>query len=212
MQTKRSKYELACRFEESGFYMVAFSMFRECLVEKNYDQGVIMFKCGWCLEHSEGADNNMIISYYLGAGKIGSDSVCRMNGFFRAGWLLMQLNKNTEAIEAYSKSIGVGHAEGIYNSIYSEALYWCAVCLEKESRVLDAIELYRTVTIISPHLKPESLYREICCNITIGRYNDAIKLSNEFTQEPPTEFSTARYNELKELVKIEQTTLKVCCN
>ena len=211
MQTKLSKYELACRFEESGFYKVAFSMFRECLVEKKYEQGVIMFKCGWCLEHTEDAYKNLTIAYYLGAGKNASDADCRMNGFFRAGWLLMHLNKNTEVIEAYSKSIGVGHAEGIYNSIYSEALYWCAVCLERESRILDAIELYRTVTIISPRLKPESLYREIYCNISIGRYNEAIQLSKEFGFEPPAEFSIARYNELKEIVQKEQTTLTACC-
>jgi tetratricopeptide (TPR) repeat protein len=207
MQNRLSKYQLACRFEESGMFKAAFSIFRECLEDSTIEQGDLMFKCGWCLENIEDSDRNISISYYFNAGRRATDSVCRMNGFFRAGWLLMHFNRNEEAIEAFAKSIQIGDANCVYNSIYREAMYWCAASLERENQILKAIQLYKTVSLQSHLLKPESQYREIRCNVAVGRYYEALQLCKRFDQKPPAEFSTDRYSELKELVKKEQTIL-----
>jgi hypothetical protein len=77
----------------------------------------------------------------------------------------MHFNRNQQAIEAFKNAIQIGHSEGNYESIYQEALYWCAVCLESEKTYLDAIYLYRAVQDISILLNPESRYREIKCLI-----------------------------------------------
>jgi tetratricopeptide (TPR) repeat protein len=204
---KAKKYELAIKFKQAGYFKVAYPMFRECLEDRNLDYGNILFECGWCVEHLDDVDNSLAVSYYLRAGKESADPLCRMNGFFRAGWLLMHFNRNEQAIEAFKNAIQIGHSEGNYESIYQEALYWCAVCLEAEKRYLDAIYLYRAVKDISILLNPESRYREIKCLLAIGLFNEALKLSKSFNVLPPPGFSVKRYNELKSLAEEEGSFL-----
>jgi tetratricopeptide (TPR) repeat protein len=212
VKNQRNKYELACKFEKAGIYKVAFAMFRECLAESSIESGELLFKCGWCIENIDEFDNSRAIEYYIAAGENTSDPVSRMNSFFRAGWLFMHLNKNREAINVYSKSIQTGHAEGIFNSIYSEAMYWCAVCLERENQFIDAIELYRTVSLLYNTLRPESLFREICCNISIGHYTKAHQLCKKFGIKSPDNFSTTRYSELLKQISLEQANLETICH
>ncbi len=207
---KVKKYDLALKFKQSGYYKVAYPMFRECLEDKDLDYGNILFECGWCVEHLNDVDNSLAVSYYLRAGTESTDPLCRMNSFFRAGWLLMHFNRNEQAIEAFKNAIQIGHSEGNYESIYQEALYWCAVCLESENRVLDAIYLYRAVQDISTTLNPESRYREIKCLLTIGLFNEALQLCKSFNVLPPTGFSVERYNELKNLAEEEKALLYEC--
>ena len=207
---KAKKYKLAIKFKQAGYFKVAYPMFRECLEDKDLDYGNILFECGWCVEHLDDVDNSLAVSYYLRAGKESTDSLCRMNGFFRAGWLLMHFNRNVQAIEAFKNAIQTGHSEGNYESIYQEALYWCAVCLESEKRYLDAIYLYRAVKDISILLNPESRYREIKCLLAIGLFTEALQLFDSFNDLPPTGFSVERYNELMNLVEEEKILLNDC--
>ena len=210
MQKKLKKYDLAIRFEQAGYFKVAYPMFKECLEDRDLDYGNVLFECGWCAEHLEDVDNSLAVSYYLRAGKESADPLCRMNGFFRAGWLLMHFNRYEQAIEAYKNAIQIGHSEGNYESIYQEALYWCAVCLESESRFMDAIYLYRAVQDISTTLNPESRYRVIKCLLAIGLFNEAYQSFDSFNDLPPKGFSIERYNELKNLVEEEKSLLNEC--
>jgi len=212
IQQKIKKYELAVKFKQAGYFKVAYPMFRECLEDNDLDYGNILFECGWCVEHLDDVDNSLAVSYYLRAGRESADPLCRMNSFFRAGWLLMHFNRNEQAIEAFKNAIQTGHSEGNYESIYQEALYWCAVCLESESRFLDAIYLYRAVQDISILLNPESRYREIKCLLAVGLFNEALQLCESFNVLPPTSFSIERYNELKNLAEEEKALLSECCS
>ncbi len=104
IQQKVKKYELAVKFKQAGYFKVAYPMFRECLEDNDLDYGNILFECGWCVEHLDDVDNSLAVSYYLRAGKESADSLCRMNSFFRAGWLLMHFNRNEQAIEAFKNA------------------------------------------------------------------------------------------------------------
>jgi len=207
---KTKKYDLAVNFKQAGYFKVAYPMFRECLEDSEQDYGNILFQCGWCVEHLDEIDNSLAVSYYLRAGAESADAVCRMNGFFRAGWLLMHFNRNEQAIEAFKNAIQIGHSEGNYDSIYQEALYWSAVCLESENRFLDAIYLYRVVQDISAILNPESRYREIKCLLTVGLFDEALQICKSFDILTPPGFSSERYNELKNLVEKEKVLLSEC--
>jgi len=207
-----STYELALKNERLGYFLVAFPLFKECLYDRNYDYGDILFHCGWCTENTEIADRQLALSYYKKAAEEATHPVCRMNSSFRAGWILMQLNNTTDAIVWLKNAAQIGHAEGEFNSIYTEALYWCAVALEAESRYLDAINLYRAVKGISDQLNPESRYREIISLIAIGNYSEAYSLCKTFSEPVPAGFSEERYEKLKKLAKKEQNILEYSFN
>ena len=207
-----STYEHALKLENEGRFLAAFPLFKECLNDRNYDYGDILFHCGWCTESTEIEDRQLALSFYKKAAKEATHPVCKMNSSFRAGWILMHLNKNTDAIEWLKNAVQIGHSEGEFNSIYSEALYWCAVDLEAESRYLDAINLYRAVEGISDQLNPESRYREIISLTAIGNYSEAYSLCKTFSEPIPGGFSEERYSELIKLVEKEKNLLEYCLN
>lgn len=210
MHLNLNKHNAAEEFENSGDFKSAYQLYLECLIDKNLDYGDILFKCGWCLENISDSEIALIVSYYLKAGAVSKKVDCRINSFFRAGWVLMQSGKNAEAIKSFKYSIQIGHTEANFGLIYQDSMYWCAVCLEAESRYLDAICLYRTVGEMSQQLNPESRYREIICLTKVGKYYEAIELSNSFTSPVPQGFSQARYDELLKLVEKERIMLKRC--
>jgi len=212
MQYNLNKYELAVEFEKAGYFQSAYLLYCESLKNTRLDYGNTLFKCGWCLENTNRGEYELALSYYLKAGAASKSIACRMNSFFRAGWILMHLKKNEEAIKAYKYAVQIGHSEGNFDSIYQESLYWCAVCLEAENRFLDAIDLYRAVKEISPSLNPECRYREIICLITVGLFDDAARVCESFTLSAPTDFSGNRYRELLKLVEKEKNLLIKCNN
>jgi tetratricopeptide (TPR) repeat protein len=207
-----STYELAIKMENEGRFLAAYPLFTECLSINGCEIGDVLFHCGWCAENTKTTDKQLAIHYYLESAKLSCDPVCKMNSNFRAGWIQMHLKNYTDAVELYKKAIETGHSEGEFNSIYSNALYWCAVSLEAVSRFLDAINLYRAVQGISEELNPESRYREIVSLVSIGRYSEAHNLCLSFNQPAPEEFSDERYTELKNLVEKEQDILEYSLN
>ncbi len=209
MNEIKSKYELALNFENSGYFFPAYSLFKECLNERKYDHGDLLFHCAWCIENINTSDKKKSVSYYLLAAKLANDAICRMNSYFRAGWILRHLGENFEALNAFSRAIETGHSEGIFNSIYNDALYWFAVTLESQHKFLDAIKIYRTVSSLSDELNPESRYRELHCLIAIGKYAEAIELCNTFKLPPPPGFSEERYSEIKEMINRERSLLEL---
>jgi tetratricopeptide (TPR) repeat protein len=202
-----STYELALKMEKRGYFLVAYPLFKECLNNRKYDYCDILFHCGWCAENTEIVEKQLALSYYKKASEEATHPVCRMNSSFRAGWLLMHLNKNAEAIEWFRNVVQIGHSEGEFNSIYSNALYWCAITLETSKRFLDAINLYRVVRGMSKELIPESRYREIASLNAVGRYSEAYNICKSFDQPVPGGFSEERYCELKNLVEKEKNYL-----
>lgn len=207
-----STYQLALKMEKEGYFLVAYPLFKECLHRREGETGDVLFHCGWCAENTKIADKQLALSFYMEAINSSCSTVCTMNSYFRAGWIQMNSKKFSEAIDLFKKAIELGHSQGEFNSIYTDALYWCAVSLEASKRYLDAINLYRAVRGISKQLNPESRYREIVSLVSIGRYSEAYNLCLTFNQPAPDEFSTGRYAELKELVKKELDILECCFN
>jgi len=210
MNGLKSKYELALNFENSGYFLPAYSLFKECLNERKNDLGDLLFHCAWCIENINTSDKRRSVSYYLLAAKLASDVVCRMNAYFRAGWILRHLEENSEALNAFSRAIEIGHSEGIFNSIYNDALYWFAVTLESDNKFLDAIKIYKAVSSLSDELNPESRFRELHCQIAIGKYPEAIELCKSFELPPPPGFSGERYSEIKDMANREKSKLEIC--
>lgn len=209
MNEVKSKYELALKFEDCGYFLPAYSLFKECLNERKHDLGDLLFHCAWCIENINSSDKKRSVSYYLLAAKLANDVVCRMNSYFRAGWILRHLEENFEALNAFSRAIETGHSEGIFNSIYNNSLYWFAVTLESQHKFLDAIKIYRAVSSLSDELNPESRYRELHCLIAIGKYPEAIELCKTFELPPPSGFSEERYSEIKDMINREKSLLEL---
>ena len=207
-----TKYELALDFERSSYFLPAYVLFKECLADRNFDQGDVLFHCAWCIEHISGTDKRRSVSYYLLSAKLAEDTVCKMNSYFRAGWVLRHMDENTEALNSFSKVIEIGHSKGFFNSIYIDALYWFAVTLESENKFLDAIKIYRAIAGLSDELNPECRYREMLCLITVGKYIEAIDVCSSFESPCPKSFSSDRYNELRELAMHEKSILKYLYN
>jgi tetratricopeptide (TPR) repeat protein len=211
MKKIKSKYELALNFENYGYFLPAYSLFKECLNESKYDLGDLLFHCAWCIENINTSDKKRSVSYYLLAAKLADDIELRMNAYFRAGWILRHFEDNYEALNAFRKAIEIGHSEGMFNSIYNDALYWFAVTLESDNKFIDAIKIYKVVSSFSDKLNPESRFRELHCQIAIGKYPEAIELCKSFELPPPAGFSGERYSEIKYMVNREKSKLELCC-
>ncbi len=203
-----STYELALKFENAGDFTAAYPLFKDCLNNGNINTGNIYFHCGWCIENSMDAEKKIAVDYYLKAGNSECENIIRMNGFFRAGWLLMHMNTYAEAASCFKQAIEIGQSKCDDGAIYNQAIYWCAFCLESEKRYLDALNLYRTVTDLSLDLNPESRFREIICLVSIGLFAEALYVCKSFELPPPGSFSIERYEVLKSLAQKERALIE----
>jgi tetratricopeptide (TPR) repeat protein len=205
------RYENAMALESQGRFREAFALFKILLDSNDIpDRGDLFFHCGWCLEHEKNLDDQPAYDYYRQAAHETAIPVCRMNSFFRAGWLRMGEKNYKEAIELYRKAIELHESRTVHDGIYREAAYWLAVCLEGTGRYLEALEWYRTVQRIAPLLAPESRFREIQCLNRIGAYPEALEVCRWFEREPPQGFDKNRYKELRSMTEHERKMLEDC--
>lgn len=210
MSIIQTPYEIGIKLEQAGYYQVAYSFFKECMQDSRFNLGDLHFHCGWCIENLKTVRKNVAIGSYLLAGELAPDDTCKANGYFRAGWIFMHLNQNKNAIDCFLNSIKFSKDNQSTDELYSDSFYWCAVCFERENRIIDAIGYYRNVKEISKRLNPESRYRELMCLIAIGSYTESLEICRTFEFPPPDKFSLKRYSELKKLVDKEKKIIEAC--
>ncbi len=204
----KTPYEIGIKFEQAGYYQIAYSFFKDCMYNQQVDLGDLYFHCGWCVENLSAVRKNVAIENYLLAGKLALDDSCKANGYFRAGWIFMHLNQNRNAINCFLNSIKFSKDNQSTTELYSDSLYWCAVCFERENRIIDAIGYYRKVKENSERLNPESRYRELMCLIAIGSFTESLEICRSFEFPPPEKFPSKRYSELKKLADNERKIIE----
>jgi tetratricopeptide (TPR) repeat protein len=210
MMNNQSVFNTALLAEQKGEYQQALQMFQTCLAEDEYDPGEVLFHCGWCSEHVSNGDNTRALRYYELAAVDTINSECRLNSFFRAGWLLMHQKEHAKAATMFRYAIDYAELSHHKNETYNQSAFWYAVCLESQEWYIEAIRWYRLVRLVSPHLDPESRLRELSCLNRIGSFHEALGLCCTFDSPPPIGFDERRYRELQAVVYGEKAMLERC--
>lgn len=196
--------ECECRFAE------ALQLFQRCLDDPTFDEGDIHFHCGWCLE-SEGRTQDAL-QQYARAAELTRLPSCKINCFFRAGWILMHRKEYAQAADAFRQAIDYGDVVALRDDAYRHALYWYAVCLEAQGRYIEALTWYRHAQAAAPVLDPESRLRQIMCLVHIGRYDEALEVCRSFDAPAPGGFDAERYRALQREAHRERAMLEACLN
>jgi tetratricopeptide (TPR) repeat protein len=205
-----SPFEQALLAEREGKYHEALQLFQICLEELEHDKGEIQFHCGWCAEQESNGDTDQALRYYELAAVDTSNPECRLNSFFRAGWLLMHRKEHAKAATMFRYAIDFAELSHHKNEAYNQSAFWYAFCLESQARYIEAIRWYRHVRLLSSQLDPECRIRELACLNQIGSYDEALSLCATFDAPPPGGFNIGRYDELRISVSGEQKMLRLC--
>lgn len=205
-----SLYEQALNAERHGKYAEAYELFHQCLSMSEFDRGDVSFHLGWCLEQSTTADVNVVLEFYRRAAQTAAAPECRINGWFRAGWVLIHQKEYAEAAVMFKEAIECGERANVRNEPYCHAGYWYAVCLESERKYLDAVQWYRYVQNLAPLLEPEAKLREVYCLNNVGRYEEALGVCLSIEGCAPEGFSPGRYAEILAIARREQEALQSC--
>ncbi len=201
-------YRQALKAEAAGRYAEAISLFVDCLADPALDEGDLNFHRGWCLEnlgHTEKA-----IALYGRASDLARHPGCRLNSYFRAGWLVMHEKNFMKAAHLFRCAIDYGDVADAKDDTYAQATYWYAVCLESQGRILDALTWYRYAQDRLALLNPESRYRQIMCLIQVGLYPEALELCHTFDGSAPDLCTRERYETLRAEVQRERVMLEAC--
>jgi tetratricopeptide (TPR) repeat protein len=203
-------FEAALRHENAGEYEKALDYLRQCWPERSHDRGDLAFHIGWCLENDRDGDRAEVLRYYEQASSEASSLEVRVNGLFRAGWVLMQDSDYRKAAETFKKAVDLAEQSHLDHDLCHHALFWHAVCLENLGQYLEAARCHGLVQRRSSVLAPESRYREIVCHNQVGHYEEALRVCREFPKQGPAGFDPQRYAILHEQVKKEESLLLSC--
>lgn len=203
-------FEAALRHENAGEYRKALDYLRQCRSEQNHDRGDLAFHIGWCLENDRDGDGAEVLRCYEQASSEASSLEVRVNGSFRAGWVLMQKSEYRKAAEAFKKAVDLAEQSHLDHDLCHHALFWFAVCLEHLGQYLDAARYHKIVQNRSSILASESRYREIICHNQVGRFDAALQACREFPKQEPAGFDPRRHAELHDLAKKEEALLVRC--
>jgi len=203
-------YQQAMAAERTLDYSAAIGLFRMCETLSGPDRGDVLFHLGWCIEQRDGVGSEEALGHYIRAAQCAHAPACRINSYFRAGWLLMHNKDREQAVEMYRLALAEGSRFDCRDVPYCHSLYWLGVCLEVGGNILEAIDCYRSVASLSVVLRPEADYRELMSLSAIGRYRDALRRCEEFPGDPPEGFDTQRFEGLRRLVRVQQTQLDAC--
>lgn len=201
-------FEQALEAERGGRYSDAYRLFQHCLGELDSDPGDVYFHLGWCLEQIRVGDRQEALAYYQLAGELASTPECRINGMFRAAWLLMHEKRYAKAAAMFRLAVDGCEHQHLTTGMYHHAMYWNAVCLESLGLYLEALRWYRSVQKMSAQLDPESRYRQIVCLNQIGSYREALRVCMSFDDSPPAGFDEARYGDLRGSALRERSMLE----
>jgi len=202
-----SPFERAIAAEHEERFANALELFLVCMEDPEYDKAELLFHCGWCTEQSKGGDMGRALCYYEQATFEAASPSCKLNSFFRAGWLLTQQNLHNKAATIFRRAIDFADVCHQKDETYSETVFWYAVCLESLGQYIDAIKWYRLAKTLSSRLDPESRLRELSCLNNIGSYDEAMKVYSTFDAPAPRGFGETRYFELQKNVERERAML-----
>jgi len=200
-------YLAALELEEKKMFSSAYEMFQQCLKQGTADIGDVLFHCGWCFEMQYGSESEEALIYYSEGIEVSDENICKMNCCFRSGWILMHLKNYPKAVENFIQSRTIGLQNQMINSIYYDASYWLAICLEAQAYYLDALKLHREIQTSENINSIESKWREICCLNQIGRYDLALQACNDFYSMNSNKINKIRFIELSSLVDREKKIL-----
>jgi tetratricopeptide (TPR) repeat protein len=206
----RKMYSEAITAERLGKFALALQMFLETIEQGTDDEGELYFHCGWCLEQDDRGNKLKALFYYQKAAIYAHSPACKINGFFRAGWLLMQSKEFAKAATMFRSAVDYGELVDVRTEAYHHAAFWYASCLESLALYLDAIRWYRFVEALDPRLDPESRYREIICLNQVGSFEEAYRVCLSFESPSSADFDRQRYDDLCALVKKEKEILYAC--
>lgn len=201
-------YHQALALEHEGRYAEALQLFERCINDPAFDAGDIHFHCGWCLENERQVGE--AVQHYAVAAELTRLPSCRINCYFRSGWILLHQKNHEIAAEMFRRAIDCGDVADVRDETYCHALYWYAVCLEAQARYIEALTWYRCAETTSPLLAPESRLRQIMCLVHIGRYEEALDLCRTFDVPPPLGFDQERYRALQADARRERAMLESC--
>lgn len=204
-----STFDRALFAERDARYSEAIQLFRTCLAEGEHDGGEVLFHCGWCTEQGSGNTRDAL-RYYEMASEEARVPECKLNSFFRSGWLLMHQKEYAQAATAFRRGIDFAELARHKSETYNQSAFWYAVCLESQGWYIDAIKWYRLVRTLSPQLDPESRFRELVCLNHVGSYPEAFSLCQSFDAPPPGGFPAERYSELRASIAREAELLQRC--
>jgi tetratricopeptide (TPR) repeat protein len=192
--------------EQDGRFSEALELFLRCLDDPAFDEGDMHFHCGWCLENV--SRKQEALHRYAHAAALTRIASCKLNSFFRSGWILMHDRNYLQAGVMLYRAVEYGDLVNLKNETYQHAMYWYAHCLEVQAHYLEALQWYRLVGQLAPQLDPESRFRQIHCLIRIGRFEEALRVCETFDAAPPAAFDDLRYIVLRTEVLNERTMLE----
>lgn len=201
-----SLFHQALLFEKEERYGEALPLFEQCASDPTLDEGDIWFHSAWCRENC--GEKHGALSLYAKAAETTHIPSCKLNSYFRSGWILVHMKENLKAADMFRYAIDYGDLVSLRDETYRHAMYWYAVCVESQSMYLDALTWYRQAQAASAQLDPESRYRQIICLTHVGLYNDALDVCLTFDAPVPEEFDPQRYESLRAEVKKERAMLE----
>ncbi len=201
-------FHQALTLEYEGRFADALELFERCLDDPTFDEGDLHFHCAWCLENEKRMREALL--RYARAADLTRIPSCKINSFFRSGWILMHEKDTVQAAEMFRNAVDYGELVGLKNETYRQGLYWYAVCLEAQGRCLEALTWYRLAQASSPQLDPESRRRQLACLVHVGLYDEALDVCRTFDAPCPEEFDAERYAALQAEVENERAILEAC--
>lgn len=200
-------FHQAIGLESERKFAEALELFRNCLFDPTLDEGDIHFHCGWCLEN-EREPLRAVVSYENAATTTRIPS-CKINSYFRAGWVLMHEQDFANAADAFRNAIDYAQLIALGYATAQHAMYWHAFCLESQGQYRDALTWYRVAQSRCPVLDPESRLRQIVCLNAIGLYDDALEMCRSLDAPAPSDVDAQRYAVLSEDVQRERMMLEI---
>ncbi len=201
-------FHQALTLEYEGRFAEAFELFQKCFADPTFDEGDISFHCGWCLENEK--KQHQALMLYAKAAELTRIPSCKLNSYFRSGWVLMHEKDFVKAADMFRYAIEYGELVHLQNETYEHAVYWYALCLESQGLYLEALKWYRLAQAASMQLDPESRYRQIVCLNQVGLFNDALNVCRTFDAPAPDDFDNQRYETLRNEVRKEREMLEAC--
>lgn len=192
--------------EHEGRFAEARQLFEECVDDPTFDAGDLFFHCGWCAENEQKPAEALV--FYERAAELTHIPGCKLNSFFRAGWVLMHEDEASAAADRFRFAIDYGELVDLKNETYRHSVYWFAHCLALQARYLEALKWYRSVQGLAPQLDPESRLRQLFCLVQTGQYEEALNLCRTFDAPAPEGFDDLRYEGLRAEVCKERRTLE----
>ena len=176
-----SAWHDALELELRGQYVRASQRFTECLRVRDIDAGDVHFHLGWCLEAD--GDRSGAFAHYAQAATLSVSAAVVANATYRAASLAFGEGDCDGATPLFERSREACASSAALCALGLHAAYWLGVCHERESRVLDALELYGEAAQSSePPLRAEARYRRLQALASIGAFDAAVRAAEELIE------------------------------